>query len=302
MKVLVVANLSKPQVREALSSLEPELRKGFELVGVETKTSMDLARVEADRILVLGGDGTLLSVARRLGGRQIPVLGVNFGRLGFLASFTLEQLTKSLPLMREDKLPVSRRMMIEASVVGEGVCGTLGDMAEVGRSRRFVATALNDAVITAGPPFRMTELEVGENGETVVRYSGDGLIVSTPSGSTAYNISAGGPIISPGVPAMCVTPICPHSLSFRPVVVPADSTLLIRAVRVNAGTTLFCDGQESTKLQKGDHVVIRRAEHDVLLLENPGAHRWRSLAEKLHWALSPSYSRPAVDQGGVVSE
>lgn len=294
MKVLVVANLSKPKVKEAIATLEPELRRGFELVGVETDASLDLSQVNVDRILVLGGDGTLLSVARRLMGRQVPILGVNFGRLGFLASFTLDQLRESMSQMREDRLPVSRRLMLEASVVGEGACGGLGDMAEVGMTRRFVATALNDAVITAGPPFRMTELEVGENGETVVRYSGDGLIVSTPSGSTAYNMSAGGPIISPGVAALVVTPICPHSLSFRPVVVPADSTLLIRAVRVNVGTTLFCDGQASTKLLKGDHVVIRRAASDLLLLEHPDAHPWRSLAEKLHWALGPSYNRPAT--------
>jgi NAD+ kinase len=183
-------------------------------------------------------------------------------------------------------------MMLEASVVSPSKTNpcNLSDFSDVQSRRRFVATALNDAVITAGPPFRMTELEVGENGETAVRYMGDGLIISTPSGSTAYNISAGGPIINPGVPALCVTPICPHSLSFRPVVLPSTSTLLVRAVRVNSGTTLFCDGQASTTLEVDDHVVIRRAAHDVQLVENPASNPWRSLADKLHWAVSPKYN------------
>lgn len=293
MRLLVVANLEKPQVRDVLASLEDELRALFQLTAVDTGWHVDLATAPADLVLVLGGDGTLLSVARRLRGRQIPVAGVNFGRLGFLASFSLEQLRSRLDDLRHHRLPISTRLMLEASVVpapspsGGSCC--LSDYSDVASKRRFVATALNDAVITAGPPFRMTELEVGEAGETVVRYSGDGLIVSTPSGSTAYNISAGGPIISPGVAALCVTPICAHSLSFRPVVIAASSTLLVRAVRTNPGTTLFCDGQASTTLANDEHVVIRRAPHDVLLVENPDANPWRSLADKLHWAVSPKY-------------
>ena len=125
--------------------------------------------------------------------------------------------------------------------------------------------------------------------EAGVRYFGDGVIVSTSSGSTAYNVSAGGPIISPDVDAFCITPICPHSLSFRPVVVSPKATVVIAAVRVNPGTTLFCDGQESTKLTAGDRVIVRRSPHDVLLIEDPDARQWRSLAEKLNWAAGPKY-------------
>lgn len=292
MRLHLVVNLEKPQVKDALNTLLPKLEQQFIIDAIETDGKTDLSAVEADTILVLGGDGTLLSVARRLAGRQLPILGVNFGRLGFLASFTIDQLQAHLPALRARELPVSRRMMIEASVVGAASNCRLIDYEHVCACRRFHSVALNDAVITAGPPFRMTELEVGENGETPVRYNGDGLIVSTPSGSTAYNVSAGGPIMSPRIAAMCVTPICPHSLSFRPVVVPCDSTLLIRAVRTNPGTTLFCDGQASTTLHKNDHIFIRRAPDDVLLIENPDAQPWRSLAEKLHWALSPRYNRP----------
>jgi NAD+ kinase len=149
---------------------------------------------------------------------------------------------------------------------------------------------LNDAVITAGPPFHMVELEISANVEGGVRYFGDGVIVSTASGSTAYNVSAGGPIIDPDVEAFCITPICPHSLSFRPVVISADSTVIIKSVKVNEGTTLFCDGQASTKLHPGERIVIKRSEHPALLIENPDSRQWRSLAEKLHWAASPKYS------------
>jgi NAD+ kinase len=140
----------------------------------------------------------------------------------------------------------------------------------------------------------MIELElradggVGDDGSGV-RYFGDGVIVATPSGSTAYNVSAGGPIIEPGVQAMCVTPICPHSLSFRPVVVSSRNTVVISASKVNPGTTLFCDGQETARLSAGESVVVRRSPHDVRLIENPDAGPWRSLAEKLNWAIQPRY-------------
>ena len=165
-----------------------------------------------------------------------------------------------------------------------------GDCADVARQRRFVATALNDAVVTAGPPFHMIDLEISADAEAGVKYFGDGVIVSTASGSTAYNMSAGGPIINPDVAAVCITPICPHSLSFRPVVISSKSTILIGAVKVNPGTTLFCDGQASTHFSTGEKVVIRRSDDDALLIENPDARRWRSLAEKLHWAASPKYN------------
>jgi NAD+ kinase len=219
-------------------------------------------------------------------------MGVNFGRLGFLASFTPAQFREYFDALADGKLPVSARQVIEASVVAAGVECRVADCGDVIQQRRFVATALNDAVITAGPPFHMIGLEVraGGDGDSGVRYFGDGVIVSTPSGSTAYNVSAGGPIIDPGVEAICITPICPHSLSFRPVVLPSRTSVVIVATKVNPGTTLFCDGQASTQLRAGDRVVLRRSPHDVLLIENPSARQWRSLAEKLNWAVGPRYA------------
>lgn len=289
-RVFIVANVGKPPVARALEQWQPWIAERAQIVAIETDGEHNLSRIEADLILVLGGDGTLLSVARRLQGRQIPVMGVNFGRLGFLASFTPAQFQSHFEKHLSRGLPVDSRLMLEASVVSAEVSCCLTDPKEVTENRRFVATALNDAVITAGPPFHMVELSISAETDSGVRYFGDGVIVSTASGSTAYNVSAGGPIISPDVEAFCITPICPHSLSFRPVVVSSRATLLINAVKVNDGTTLFCDGQESTRLVTGDMVIVRRSEHSVLLVENPDAREWRSLAEKLNWAVGPRYS------------
>jgi NAD+ kinase len=290
-RVHIVANVSKQQVGRALELWQPWIAQRASIIGVDTDGS-DLSNVEADLILVLGGDGTLLSVARRLAGRQIPVMGVNFGRLGFLAGFTPDNFQNYFERYLASGLPVSNRQMLEASVISGDVKCPLDDPAALIRARRFNATALNDAVITAGPPFRMIELTMSEGHEGGgVSYMGDGLIVSTASGSTAYSVSAGGPIISPDVAAFCITPICPHSLSFRPVVVSSNATILIVAARVNEGTTLFCDGQATTGLHCGDKVVLRRSAHDVALVENPEAREWRSLAEKLNWGVGPRYSQ-----------
>jgi NAD+ kinase len=288
-RVFIVANTAKPMVAPALEALRQRLGGRVRITGVDQKTDADLSNAEADFILILGGDGTLLSVARRLRGRQVPLMGVNFGRLGFLSSFTPDNYLEHLEQHLASPLPVRPRMMLEASVVPAGVPCDPKDCAVLEASRTFVATALNEAVVTAGPPFHMIELGISNDGEAGVRYFGDGVIVSTSSGSTAYNVSAGGPIISPDLDAFCITPVCPHSLSFRPVVISPKSTVVIAGVKVNPGTTLFCDGQASTKLAAGEKVVVRRSPHDVLLIENPDARQWRSLAEKLNWAAGPRY-------------
>jgi len=289
-RLFVVANPEKPDVGPALEELPSWLQGIATVVGIETDHQHDLATVEADLILVLGGDGTLLSAARRLGGRQVPLMGVNFGRLGFLADFTPDNFRGYLLRYLTQGLPINRRAMLEASVLPAGSDCPARDCDQVESQRRFVTTALNDAVVTAGPPFHMVELEISSDDDGGVRYFGDGVIVSTASGSTAYNVSAGGPIIDAGIDAFCITPICPHSLSFRPVVVSCKSTIVLRCIRLNEGTTIFCDGQASTKLSADERVVIRRSKNDALLIDNPDTKPWRSLAEKLHWAASPKYS------------
>jgi NAD+ kinase len=299
MRVLIVANKRKPAVVAALDRIGSAIEKAGQLVGIQIEDETEPITADANLVLVLGGDGTLLSAARRLRGRQIPLLGVNFGRLGFLASFTPAQFDAHFHEMIAGKLPVSARLALEASVLPASAQCRYGDFVEIAKTRRFVSTALNDAVITAGPPFHMVELEIAADGHgpsdntgwAGVRYFGDGVIVSTASGSTAYNVSAGGPIISPNVEAFCVTPVCPHSLSFRPVVVSSTATVLITAIVVNEGTTIFCDGQESTRLEAGERVIVRRSPEPVLLVENPDSREWHTLAVKLNWAANPAYNK-----------
>jgi NAD+ kinase len=298
-RVLIVANRSKAGVAAALDQIVPRIKKPGHIVGIDLEDQTEIT-AQADVILVLGGDGTLLSAARRLRGRQIPLLGVNFGRLGFLASFTPKQFDQHFDDFLAEKLPISARSALETSVLVAGIPCKFGDLDDVAQKRKFVSTALNDAVISAGPPFHMIELEIAANGGSHdgtgswggIRYFGDGAIISTASGSTAYNVSAGGPIISPNVDAMCVTPLCPHSLSFRPIVVSSNSTLLVTAILVNDGTTIFCDGQESIQLMTGDRVVIRKSAQPVLLVENPQSQEWHTLAVKLKWAANPEYNTP----------
>ena len=317
MRLLIVANLKKMHVHPAVGELTELIRSRFgdrvEIVGVDPNEGRnggddgrtqrlrgrvpdvptggyDLTRLDLHAILVLGGDGTLLSVARRLQGRQIPVMGVNYGRLGFLASFQPDEVTDHLEPLVNGELPISSRQMLDVSLVPAGVECDLMDDAAVAARRRFHVLSLNDAVINAGPPFHMVELSLGTDGDFGVKVHGDGMIVSTPSGSTAYNVSAGGPILNPPVSGFCLTPIAPHSLSFRPVIVPSTVKVMLVANEVNRGTTLVCDGQDCTRVKKGDRIVIRRADRDLILIENPKNRRWQALADKLHWASSPKYN------------
>ena len=280
-RLFIIANQTRPRVGEFLESRLDAIGRAVTLAGVDADCAVSLDEVAADAILVLGGDGTLLSAARRLRGRPIPMMGVNFGRLGFLANFTPEEFQSGFDRLVAGQLTVSPRMTLRVSVESGGV-------------ETFSSIALNDAVITAGPPYHLIEIELRVempgSAPGSVHCSGDGIIITTPSGSTAYNLAAGGPIVTPGVEAITITPICPHSLSFRPVVVPMTSVLEARPIHVNPGTTLFCDGQTSTPLKIGDRITIRRSTHDVLLFDNPVSNSWKALADKLHWAIGPSYN------------
>ncbi len=291
MRLFIVANIRKPNVQSAIEELMKFVHERATVTGVDTDCERPLDRIDAEAVLVLGGDGTLLATARRIGGRNIPLVGVNFGRLGFLASFTPQQFYDHFDALLAHKLPTSTRLTLEASVIPCGVEVNTKDADEIARKRRWSSMCLNESLIAAGAPFRMIELELAADGEQGVRYFGDGVIVSTPSGSTAYNVSAGGPIISPNVEAICVTPLCPHGLSFRPVVVGSEITVSVFCKRVNEGTMLICDGQASTKLNTGERIIVRRSPDNVVLIENPDAREWRTLAEKLGWAVSPSYQK-----------
>ncbi|MBE0536859.1 MAG: NAD(+)/NADH kinase [Phycisphaerae bacterium] len=235
---------------------------------------------EADFAVVFGGDGTILSAARELCETRVPVIGVNVGKLGFLAEFAPGELQKLFDRISTDKSLIEKRMILDCRVESPG-------------NDAFTSRAVNDVVITAGEPFRMIELKMSVQGQPLASCPGDGIIISTPTGSTAYNLSAGGPILSANLAAIVITPVCPHSLSFRPIVINAESIVEIHAMRVNEGTTVTLDGQVSRKFNADDKVIVKRHNCHFLVVNNPLRTQWDTLAGKLNWAGSPRYRTSA---------
>jgi NAD+ kinase len=249
---------------------------------------------KADVVVVVGGDGTLLSQARRFARPGTALLGVNMGRLGFLANFDVEALRQHAHTLLGGEAPLDvreynlLRVRVYAKPDAPG--------AEHEATPRFDSLALNDAVITAGPPYRLITLALSIDGREGPTVRGDGLIVSSPLGSTAYNLSAGGPILAPETDGFAITPIAAQSLSFRPVVVPGASIIRVAALRINQsdgtpgspGTTLVLDGQIHTPLLTGDRIEICKHTHGVRFVMNPGSDWWSRLMGKFGWAASPA--------------
>jgi len=276
--VLVLANMTKAGIADRIASLRPWLDQHAEVLAVlpaNEPVADDLAG--ADLCIVFGGDGTLLAAARAVAPREIPLLGVNMGKLGFLADFSVEHLQRHFDDILAGKVQPVERMMLE-------VC--------VSQSERhaFCSPAANDVVISAGRPFRMIDLNVTRGEDQIARYLGDGLVISTPTGSTGYNMSVGGPIIEPGLDAIVISPIAPHTLSMRPIVVQADQPICITAGRVNEGTAVIVDGQVSSALCDGDVVEIRRSSAIARIIPHPGRGFFGTLTAKLQWGQSPHHS------------
>ena len=229
----------------------------------------------ADLIVVLGGDGTLLAVANRvsLAGRDLPILGVNFGRLGFLAEINFPELYPLLESVIAGRATIERRLSMRARVLRGG-------------ERIAEHMAFNDVVITRGALGRIIELAVSVGGEFVARFNADGLIVASPTGSTAYNLSAGGPILHPAVDALILTPIAPHTLSNRPVVIPASAPVLVAptARDPDQEVILTLDGQTARPLLPGDTVEVIRHDTPVRLVKSPTHSYFDVLRRKLKWA------------------
>ncbi|MCH8242535.1 MAG: NAD(+)/NADH kinase [Planctomycetes bacterium] len=276
-RVYLLANPDKPEAARAMRAAENLQVEGVEIVGSAVGLdATDAVKAGVDRLIVFGGDGTLIGVARSLGAKQLPLVGVNIGKLGFLAEFSPDELKESFERIIRDDTLVTRRIVLHVTVRHNG-------------GVRDTSLAINDCVIHAGPPYRIIRLGVSINGEHLTTVGGDGLIVCTPSGSTAHNLSAGGPIVQPSVPAIVLSPMNPHSLTHKPLVVESDSTIEIHASEVNEGSTAIIDGQVTCPLQPGDRITVRRFESDYLLVRNPLYTRWHKLVTKLHWGRSPSY-------------
>jgi len=220
-------------------------------------------------IIVLGGDGTLLSAARVVGGRDIPLFAINLGHLGFLTAIQVEDLYPELERALRGEHRIGRRRMVDCELRRKGE--TIGAYA-----------ALNDVVITKTELARMIDLDTHVDAHFVAAYKADGLIIATPTGSTAYSLSAGGPIIFPSVKAFCITPICPHMLTNRPVIVPDTSVIQI-LVHGDEGSYLTIDGQVGEPLSKGDLVVCRSSSKTIQLIRPPKMLFFDVLREKLKW-------------------
>jgi len=274
MRFYVLGNPNKPGVREEAERLRPRLEQFGEIVVFDLDRTADLSCQNADVALVLGGDGAILRAARQMAYCQVPVLGINLGRLGFLADLSVDSLEKSLPQIVAKKYRVTSHLMFECTVEG------------VENPRTILG--LNDAVIETGPPFHMVDIEVDVDGEPAVRYSGDGLIVSTPIGSTAHNLAAGGPILGQELAAFVITPISAHSLTMRPLVDSADKVYTIRLKQAD-GAWLVVDGQDLVELKPDSRVIIRRAPVAFQLIKVAGHSYFRTLHDKLRWGTAPHY-------------
>lgn len=224
----------------------------------------------ADLLLVMGGDGTMLRVAREVAGLDTPMLGINIGNLGFLTAVVASDLPRILERVWAGRFLMETRPLITA----EGVAG----------ETRFTMRALNDFVINRAGASRMVELDVQVNGQPLTRYRCDGLVVSSPTGSTAYNLSAGGAIVSPDADVFMITPICPHTLSNRSVVVGMDKQLTVRVLTSRPASILTADGQTGQNLGQGESVRIHRSRRKVRLLYPEGASFFDTLRRKLHWS------------------
>ena len=279
----------KPHQPDALRTVCELVRwlneRGITLVGtpeiqrqrIEHETGcavMELPREDlaanVDLILVLGGDGTMIAVARMLGDREVPVLGINYGGLGYLAEFRIEELYQALESILSDNFRLDRRVMLDVELRRHG------DLITHNR-------VLNDVVINKSALARIIEIEAYLNEHFVNSFRADGLIISTPTGSTAYNLSAGGPVIFPSMNAVVITPICPFTLSNRPIVVPDDATIELLLKTDQEEVTLTLDGQVGFSLNVEDRVVIRKSSVTFNLVQPSNRNYFDVLRDKLRW-------------------
>jgi NAD+ kinase len=221
-------------------------------------------------VLVLGGDGTMLDAARLVSERAVPILGVNMGGLGFLTEVSLEQLYPALEKVLAHEFSLDERLMLRASIHRHGE--------DVAR-----ATVLNDVVVSKGTLARMIALQVTVDGQFVTSLRGDGVIVSTPTGSTAYSLSSGGPIMHPSVQALIITPICPHTLTHRPLLIPGNASVEVTLISRDEGAMTTFDGQVVVSMTQGDTVTIRASDHRTQLIRFPDRTYYEVLRKKLKW-------------------
>ncbi len=283
MRIFVLGNAQRPGVREETERLLPFLRQQCEVCVVDLIQETDLHTLPAaDMALVLGGDGAILRAARQMGYRQVPVLGVNLGRLGFLAEVQPDELRASFPRVVRGEYRVTRHLMLECQI----------ETLDAGHTQSLASRTLlglNEVVFHTMPPFHMLDLNLDVDGDSATRFSGDGLILSTPIGSTGHSLSAGGPILDQELQAFLITPICPHTLTSRPVVDAAEKAFTITMQPGAGEAALVLDGQEVITLTPEHRVTVRRAPVVFQLVRVRGQTYYQTLRDKLRWGRQPNY-------------
>ena len=284
-RVAIVGRPGTPELGAPLARLAGLLASRGHTVVIETDTARhtplaghatvgaDALGARADLAIVLGGDGTMLSIARRIAPHDVPMIGVNLGRLGFLTDIPLAGMEEMLAPMLAGRCIEERRTMLVASVTRGGV-------------READELALNDVVVNRGGGGSMIECAVAIDARFAYAMRADGIIVSTPTGSTAYALSAGGPILDPRISAISLVPVAPHALTHRPIALSDTATVSIEVVR-GTDATVHCDGHAHYPLNEGDRVEIRRAPHPARFLHPEGHDHFAMLREKLHWSETP---------------
>src|SRR4051812_5826208 len=276
LSLAILGNGTKNNVPAAADLIATAMNEvpGLRLTDIDLGAESDLSGLSAHIALVLGGDGTVLHTARRMGARPIPVLGVNLGWLGFLADLTPEALIERLPDISERRFTIDHLMTLDATLTRKD-----------GVPRLY--RALNDVVLRAAPSFHLLEIGLSIDGEEVMTYRGDGVIVATPVGSTAHSLSAGGPILPPDAHMFVITPICPHTLTQRPLVDGMHKVYEMTVCGEATALSLVIDGQVQIPLSCGDRIAVRRGQTPFPMVRLPGHSFYRTLREKLGWGISP---------------
>ncbi|MEE9935449.1 MAG: NAD(+)/NADH kinase [Deltaproteobacteria bacterium] len=284
-KVGIVANIEKENIAAFAGALAGWLENRKIKVSLEANIAaavggnggfkLDDLAARVDLIAVLGGDGTMLRTARYVAHHPVPIVGINMGTFGYLTEVNLNETYAALELILKGDCTTEKRMMLDVKIrrgnktIGGGI-------------------VLNDVVINRGNLSRIVELETSVNGQYLTTYKSDGLIISTPTGSTAYSLSAGGPIVFPGKELIIINPICPHTLTNRPVIFPESSALGVTLWSKESGATVTLDGQESYRINSGDVMTIRKSKHYTRLVLSPHRSYGEILRSKLGWGSLPS--------------
>ncbi|MBK8761475.1 MAG: NAD kinase [Sulfuritalea sp.] len=286
-RIALIGKYRSPEIAESLRALAAQLSALGREIMIEEATAAAVgsngyavANYEAlgagaDLAIVLGGDGTMLNAARQLARFDVPLVGINQGRLGFMTDIALDAMEGSIEALLAGQFVPEQRVLLDAEVLRDG-------------RREFATLALNDVVVNKGDTGRMIELDVKVDGELIHVLRADGLIISTPTGSTAYALSANGPILHPSVAGIAIVPLCPHALSNRPITVSDGSRIDIGLLPTHDARVHF-DGQGRFDARAGDVLRVARSRHSITLLHPPGYSYFAMLREKLHWSSTPRH-------------